>query len=108
MARWHGMAGFVVTDEVEPGVWEPRTIKRPYYGDVLSNSRRWNQKQDSSNDDISLSNQISIVCDSFAMENWACLKWVEYGGAKWKVTSVDVAFPRLVLSFGGVYAETES
>lgn len=105
MTRWYGKAGFVKTEEVEAGVWEPTTIERDYYGDILSNVCRWDQKTDSSNGDISLNNQLSIVCDSFAMENWAFLKWVEYGGAKWKVTSVSVEFPRLVLSFGGVYAE---
>ena len=105
MTRWYGKVGFVQTVETEPGVWEPQVTERDYYGDVLANVRRWDQKLDSSNGDISLNNQLSIVCDAFAMETWAFLKWVEYGGAKWKVTSVSVDFPRLVLSFGGVYAE---
>lgn len=103
MARWYGEVGFVETVEVEPGVWEPADTVRDYFGDVLSNVRRWDQKQDSSNDDLSLNNRISIVADAFAMEHLAAIKWVEFMGAKWKVSTATIAFPRIELSIGGVY-----
>ena len=48
MTRWYGKAGFVRTVETEPGVWEPEVVERDYYGDVLANVRRWDQKMDSS------------------------------------------------------------
>lgn len=106
MARWYGQVGFVMTVETEPGVWEPVDQPRDYYGDILMNNRRWSQKQDSINDDLSLNNRISIVADEFANEHLAAIKWVEYMGHKWKITSVEISFPRIILTIGGVYAES--
>lgn len=108
MARWYGQVGFVETVETEPGVWEPTDFPRDYYGDVLMNNRRWDQKQDSTNDDLSLNNRISIVADEFVNEHLAAIKWVTYMGSKWKVTGVEIAFPRIILTIGGVYAETSN
>lgn len=105
MARWFGNVGFVMTTETEPGVWEPTELPRQYFGDVLANNRRWDQKQDSTNDDLALNNRISIVADAFANEHLAAIKWVEYMNVKWKVTAAEVAFPRIILTIGGVYAE---
>ena len=39
------------------------------------------------------------------MENYSQIRYVEYLGAKWRVTKVEVRHPRLVLSIGGVYNE---
>lgn len=105
MARWYGQIGFEETIEVEPGIWEPTTTRRNYYGDILGDNRRWDQKQDSTNDNLSINNHISIVADEFANKHLAAMKWVEFKGFKWKISSVEIIFPRIVLSIGGVYAE---
>ena len=104
MARYFGKVGFVMTVEVEPGVWEPRDTPCEYFGDIISNARRWSAKSDSTNDDLAINNQISIVADNFALENVGAIKWAEYLGQRWKVTNVNVAFPRLELSLGEVYS----
>ena len=52
-----------------------------------------------------LSDEISIVADPFANENYFAIRFVEYMGAKWKVQSISVQFPRLNLSLGGLYNE---
>lgn len=106
MARWYGQIGFVVTEEVSPGVWEPVEIPRNYYGDFIENGRRWNQNQDSVNSDLLMNNQLSIVADTFATEHLAFIRWAEVNGIKWTVTSATIAYPRITLSFGGVYAQT--
>lgn len=104
MARWHGIVGYIETKETSPGVWKPETTERPYYGDVLSNSSRWTASSDSTNDDLNINNQISIVADPFAYQNFHSIKYVEFMGAKWKVTSVNAnQRPRLILTIGGVY-----
>lgn len=105
MTRYYGSVGFVKTVDQGYGVWEPEEIVFPYYGDVLNNIRRWSDKQDSSNSDLSLNNTISIVADTFAMENLAAIKWAEYMGCRWHVTSATINYPRIELSLGGVYAE---
>lgn len=104
MAKWFGEIGFVVTTQTSPGVWKEQAVKRNYYGDLLRNTRRL-QTTDKLNDDIDISNEISIVADPFAYENFHSIRYVEFMGAKWKVASVEVQHPRLILSIGGLYNE---
>ena len=104
MAKWYGVIGFAETVETVPGVWEDRITERPYFGDLNRNSRRL-QTANQLNDDINVSNEISIVADPFAMNNFHSMRYVEFMGAKWKVSNVDVQYPRLTLSVGGVYNE---
>lgn len=102
MSKWYGNVGFSKTVEYEPGSWEPQIIDRPYFGDVTSN--RWKRQNSGGvNDDINLSNQISIVSDPYAVENCSTIAYVEFMGEKWKVTDVEVQYPRLILSIGGVW-----
>ena len=102
MAKFCGVVGFAVTAETKPGVWSPVITEREYYGDVLSNVRRL-QTIDQLNDDINVSNRISIVADAFANENFHSMRFVEYMGAAWKVSNVEVQRPRLILTLGGIY-----
>lgn len=103
MAKWHGTIGYVETKEVTPGDWQPIKTERQYYGDVLRNSSRWSTSSDSTNDDLNISNQISIVADEFAYHNSHLMKYVEFMGVNWKITNVEVGRPRLILTIGGVY-----
>lgn len=102
MAKFYGTIGFFTTIEVKPGVWQKRWTERKYFGDVLKNTVR-QQSNDNLNDNIVVSNQISIVADPFANENFHSIMYVEYMGAKWKVSNVEVEYPRLKLSIGEVY-----
>lgn len=102
MAKWFGKIGFYDESETAPGVWTTGIIEREYYGDVIRNSRRM-QSTDQVNDDITISNEISIVADPYAMNTFHSIKWVEWMGAKWKATNVDVQYPRLVISLGEVW-----
>lgn len=108
MAKFYGRVGFEETKEAAPGVWRPVITPRFYYGDVNRNSRNW-QNGEGVNDDLALSNEISIIADSFAYENLNAIKWVEWNSVKWKVTGVDISYPRITLRLGGVYnAENET
>ena len=102
MAKWYGEIGFAKTVETKPGVYEEQFTKRNYYGDVVRNSRRL-QSADQLNDNINVSNQISIVSDPYVDQHCSSIAYVEYMGAKWKVTDVEVQYPRLILSIGGVW-----
>lgn len=102
MPRWYGKIGYGVTEETSPGVWTEEIVERNYYGDIIRNLRRL-ETSDQVNDNISVSNEISILSDPYALENFHSIRWVEFMGAKWKVSSVEVQYPRLVLSLGGVY-----
>ena len=102
MAKFYGKIGYAVTTETEPGVWVEQITERSYYGDVIRNVRKL-QTSDQVNDDINISNEISIVADPFAYQNCSDIAYVEYMGSKWKVSDVEPMFPRLKLTIGGVY-----
>ena len=74
------------------------------YGDLIKNTRRL-ESSGSVNDDINISNQISIVADPYANENFYAMRYVKFMGAKWKISDVEVQYPRLILTIGGVYNE---
>lgn len=103
MAKWYGVIGYAETVEVEPGVWDEKITERSYFGDVHRNNRRLQTTGESTNDDINIANEISIVADPYAYDNFYSMRFVTFMGAKWKITNVDVQLPRLVLSLGGVY-----
>lgn len=102
MAKFYGKVAFAITSETEPGVYKESIVARNYFGDMIRNSRRL-ESSDQVNDNINISNEISIVADPYAYENFHAIRYVEFMGAKWKVKTVDVQRPRLVLSLGGLY-----
>lgn len=103
MAKWFGKIGFAETVETKPGVYEEQITERSYYGDVIRNTRKL-QSTDQLNDNIDISNEISIVADPFARDHIYTMRYVEYMGARWKVSIVDASQrPRLILSVGGLY-----
>ena len=85
------------------GIWEDVVTEREYYGDVLSNNRRYDAQTDSVLDNLNVNNRISIVADAYAYEHFFQMKYVEWMDCKWKVTQVEVKRPRLILHVGGVY-----
>ena len=102
MAKFHGSIGFAVSEETKPGVWTNKIAERTYTGDVKPTVRIM-QTADQINDDLNVTDQISIMADAFANENFHAMRYVEYMGALWKVSSVRVERPRLILTLGGVY-----
>lgn len=105
MAKFYGIIGFVdmAEDPDNPGVWDEKTVEKEYRGDIIRVNRRLQSSSNSVNDNITISNEISIVADPYANENMYAMRYVVFGGAKWKIESVNVEYPRLKLSIGGVY-----
>lgn len=102
MARFHGKIGYGNPAELVNGVWSDSITERPFTGDIPNETRNLiptNQV----NDDIRMSHRISIVADAFALSNYTQIKYAEYGGVYWTVTSVSVERPRLILTLGGVW-----
>jgi hypothetical protein len=106
MARFYGVIGYEKeTVENKPGIWEERYDTRSYFGDVLRHSRRLQTVSDQVNDNIVVSNEISIVADPYALTHFHSIRYVEYSGVKWKVANVMVQPPRLILTLGDVFNE---
>lgn len=102
MAKYYGNIGFAVQAETSPGVWEDVIEDRPYKGDVLSNSRRFDPSENV-NDDFVLSNRFSIISDAFLYSHIPAMRYLEFMGSKFKIVSVTINRPRVDISVGGVY-----
>ena len=107
MAKWFGKVGYAIAGETKPDVWEDIITEREYFGDAIRITRRL-EGTDEIIDDLAISVTISIVADPYAYNNFHTIKYVEYMGNLWKVTSVDPAYPRLNLNLGGLYHGKES
>lgn len=102
MAKFCGPIGYVETVETTPGVWEEEVTERTHYGDVLRYAHRI-QSADKLTDDIVIDKQISIVGSPYAFANFHRIRYVGFMGAKWEITNVDIQYPRLILTLGGLY-----
>ena len=107
MAKYYGVIGYAETVETAPGVYEEQITERNYYGELVRNTRRL-QASDQVNDNINIANEISIIADPFATQNFHAMRYIEFMGAKWKITNVEVRYPRLILTIGGLYNGDES
>lgn len=104
MARWHGRIGYGETKESADGsgVWVDDIIERSYYGDVIRNTRKLSEGEHL-NKDLSVGNSLSIIADAYANDHFFAIRYVEWAGALWTVTTVEVQRPRLILQLGEVY-----
>lgn len=102
MAKFYGVIGYAESIETSPGIWEEQFTERTYFGDLIRNTRRL-ETSEHLNDNINLSNEISIVTDAYANQHFHLMRYVEFEGAKWKISSVEVRHPRLILTVGGLY-----
>lgn len=108
MARFYGRIGYgesveVLDDEENgTGVWEDKIVEYSYYGDVIRNVRNLREGENL-NFDLSVQNSISILADAYANEHFFAIRYVEWAGTLWTVSSVEVQSPRLILRLGEVY-----
>jgi len=102
MARFYGRVGYGIPVETVPGVWIDSIIERSYFGDVIRNARNLREGEEL-NFDLSVQNSISIVADAYANDHFFAIRYVEWAGTLWTVSSVEVQSPRLILRLGEVY-----
>ena len=107
MTKFYGNIGFLETKETAPGIWEPVETVRQYYGDVNRNQRRYQANDQSINDNLNISNEISIMGDPYAYENFNAMRWVEFGGARWRITWINIEYPRIILTLSEVYNDAD-
>lgn len=101
--KYFGQIGFSMTVETTPGIWEEKIVERDYYGDLIKHGSRWEQSGEKINDNLILTNELSILADPFLYEHFSTIKYATVMGVKWKVQSIQVDRPRLTLNLGGVY-----
>lgn len=106
MAKFGDKIGFGLSSTGLPGVTLDSITERDYKGDILRANKNFNESNNGVNDNLKLSNRVSIVADDFANQNASVIRYVILGGVRWKVTNIEVAFPRLILTIGEVYNGT--
>lgn len=102
MAKFYGVIGYAESVETRPDVWEEQIVERTYCGDLIRNTRRLDGSAQV-NENLTIGNEISIVSDPYADQNFHAMRYVSFMGAKWKISSVEVKPPRLILSTGGIW-----
>ena len=102
--KYYGAIGYfdTVENENRPGIWEEKIIERTHYGDVIRKTYRLPYGE-GINTDFQINNQISIVMDPFASQNFHKIRYVVWKDTKFEVTHVEFQPPRLILDIGGVY-----
>ena len=105
MARFHGVIGFTEQAEVSPGVWEHSVVeKRMYYGDILRNKRVFAASSSSTNDNVQIANQLSVVSDNYMRHHLNSIRFAVVDDIPWQITNVEIDEKRIVLTLGEVYA----
>ena len=102
MAKFYGTIGYVKTVETEPGMWEEQKTERQYSGELVKNTRRL-EGSGGVKDNVNISNEVSTIADQYAYENFHAMRYIKFMGAKWKISNIEVRYPRLILTIGGVY-----
>lgn len=105
MSKFYGPIGFATTIESAPDVYIEKIVEKKYYGDIVKDYRKLNTPGEQLNRNIDISNRISIVADPFARNNFHMMRYVGYMGSKWKIVDIEVQYPRLILSIGGLYKD---
>lgn len=107
MAKYYGNVGYVEYVETSPGICIEKIVERPYYGDLIRDISRW-ESTENLTDDVKLNNEVSIVADPYALDNYFNIRYITLNNSKWKVTAITVNFPRIVLNMGGLYHEQKA
>ncbi len=102
MAKFHGKIGYIKTEETSPGVYIEAVTERIYTGDILRNSRSW-ENSEYLNKNLNINNRFSIVADEFAYLNFQYIRYVRWNNVKWNVNSIEIERPRIILTIGEVY-----
>nr|DAM29543.1 MAG TPA: hypothetical protein [Caudoviricetes sp.] len=103
MARFAGQVGFVKYDETAPGVYEEVIDERFFIGDVLRGQRNLRPDDNNIHGRLNVNNSISIIADNRAIEEMFSIRYVVWMGNRFIVTNVEIRYPRVILTIGGVY-----
>lgn len=102
MAKFAGLVGYVTQEESVPGVWSPVDKPRMMKGDVIRQSSS-TRDGDKINGDVTLSHRVSLLGDAYAFDNYYNIRWIDMDGARWKVTSIEIQRPRIIVTLGGLW-----
>lgn len=104
MAKFSGYIGYVkkVEDPERAGTWTDDITEKKVCGNTL---KSYMKDQDHINDSniLNMTDKLSVLADSYILENLQVMKYVKLKGIKWKISSFSIAHPRIILTLGGLY-----
>ena len=106
MSKWAGKIGFAETVRGDDDVSRTIIVEKSYKGDVLQNYRKWDDSE-KINGDFSIDNRISVIAKDYMLTHLQYMRYVTWHGAKWKIRTVQVSYPRVTLLIGDLYNGTE-
>jgi hypothetical protein len=107
MAKYCGYVGYASESEIATDVWAETITEKKVYGDVLRNYRKLQHGADV-NPSIDISNEFSIIADAYARDHFFSMRYITWMGAKWKITSAEPLYPRIIIQVGGLWNENET
>ena len=106
MAKWYGKVGFAITRETDLDEWTEDIKEIPYSGDLVFNNRSL-EGDTAINNDITITNKISFIADPYARSNFHSIRYLTFMGSKWRIRSIEVAYPRLIVTLGGLWEDAK-
>lgn len=102
--KFYGNIGYAIPHTDDYGVTTDTITERLAFGDIVKVTNNVVGAQQVE-DNIRLNNEFRIVMDAFITENFQYIKYIEWNGAMWKVSSatVDPDRPRIIIYVGDVY-----
>lgn len=101
--KYYDKIGFWEEDvEIRPGVYNSQIVEKYYAGDIIENRQYWNSTE-YQNDNLTVSNKISIIADIYFHQHISSIKYVIFMDTKWKVKHLDINYPRVIIELGEVY-----
>lgn len=104
MAKYSGLIGFKEDQKVVDGIVSSGYKEVKLKGDVLSNVRTFQESQ-KKYDNISIGNSLSLVASEYAFNNCSRMRYAVYAGQKWKIESIEVKRPRIIVKLGDIWNE---
>jgi hypothetical protein len=103
MARYYDKVGYGIQQEVRKSVWQDVIVEQPYFGETLDLGYKYQSETDHANDNLNLDTEFEVIADAFMLEHFSQIRYICYGGARWKVTGLKYDPPRVHIRVGGVY-----
>jgi hypothetical protein len=103
MSRVAATVGFAAgTTETKPGIFEDSYVEHELYGITTRFSANFSQPEKEQTD-FTLGYNLSLFADAYTFENFTNIRYVLFGGSKWRVSVVSVERPKILIELGGLY-----
>lgn len=101
--RVSGVIGYGEQRKIRPGVHDDVIIEKRFRGDVVRVPSSGPDEGQKVNDNLRVGVTLSVVAGAYHSTHVHAMRYISWQGQLWKVSNVDVAFPRLIIRLGGLY-----